>query len=426
MSEITDPSAPPTTQDAPTAHRDFALLWAGQSTSLVGDQLMRVALPVLAVGVVGVSAAEAALLPFALFLPFLLIGLPVGPIVDRLPRRPVMLACDVARWAVYLAIAGLAVAGLLPFWSLLLLAAIAGTASVFFEVAYSSYLPALFADPRHLHRGNSRLFLSESVARTLGPMLAGPLMALGGAVGAVLANVGALIVSVLTLGSIRHREERRPSARRDRGWLVREMREGLAFVFGHPKLEPVLTCGSVYVLFLSMIEASIVLYCLQVLGLDLWLTGLVVGAAALGYPLGNLVSGPLIDRLGTSRTLVLGATVSVVGIVLMPTAGSLGSVAGLVAASVLHGAGEGTFGPTSLTLRQTETPAGLLGRVNSVQRFLLWGAMPLGSLLAAGAIATVGLSGALWVGALGTVACLPPLLRRGVRADLGQPRPARA
>jgi MFS family permease len=193
-----------------------------------------------------------------------------------------------------------------------------------------------------------------------------------------------------------------------------------------PLLEPVLSCGTVYVLFQSMVMAILVLYCGQVLGLRPAAIGLVVGAAALGYPIGNLASGWLTDRLGAPRTLVLGAVVSVLGIALIPVAGTARLTPGLVAASVVHGVGEGAFGPTWSTLRQTATPSGLLGRVNSVERFLLWGAVPLGSLLASLSIRLTGLAGAMWIGALGTVLCLPPLLRRGVRASLTSPAgPAR-
>ncbi|KAA2267204.1 MFS transporter [Solihabitans fulvus] len=404
--------------DAPTARRDFGMLWAGQSTSLLGDQFMVVALPLLAVTVLGTSNAQAALLPFALFLPFLPLGLPAGAILDRLRRRPTLIVCDTIQAACFLTVALLAWRHLLPFWLLMLLVGVSGCTTVFFQVAYNSYLPTLFADPRNLHRGNARLFFSESVSRSLGPVLAGPLIQFFGVVAAVFVNGVTRAVSVVSLLGIRHREERPPAVERERGWLVREIREGLRFVFGHPLLEPVLSCGSVYVLFLSMIDAIIVLYCKDVLHLNASWIGLVVGAAALGFPVGNMLSGRLIERWGTPRTLVFGAFVSVTGIVLMPIAGSAGSAVGLVAGSIVHGVGEGSFGPTSLTLRQTVTPQGLLGRVNSVQRFLLWGAVPVGSLFASLSIKLAGLSWAMWIGALGTVLCLPPLVRRGVLADL--------
>lgn len=403
---------------APTARRDFSLLWAGQSTSLLGDEVMLIALPLLAVTTLGVSAAEAALLPFALFGPFLIVGLPAGAIVDRLPRRATMMVSDGAQAVVFATIAVLALLDVLSWPLLLLLVGVAGCATVFFQVSVASYLPSLFARPSDLHRGNARLYLSESVARVVGPMLAGPLIALAGATAAIGANAGTFGASVLALLGIRHREGPPAPPPRTRGWLRRDIRDGLRFVVGHRLLEPVILCGAVYVLFLSMIEASLVLYCRDVLGLAVATIGLVVGSAAAGFPIGNLVSGRLIGVLGIPRTLVAAAFVSVAGILVMPVAGSAGSVAGLIAGSVLHSVGEGAFGPTALTLRQTATPSGLLARVNSVQRFLIWGMIPLGSLLAAAAIAGAGLSAALWIGAVGTALCLPILIRRGIRAGL--------
>jgi MFS family permease len=408
----------------PTARRDFALLWAGQSTSLVGAQFMVVALPLLAVMTLGATPAEAALLPFAQFGPFLVLGLPAGAIVDRLRRRTVMVAADGVQALCFLTVALLSSLRLLTFGEMLGLVMAAGCASVFFQVAYTSYLPVLFTDPKLLHKGNARLFVSESVARAVGPALAGVITRAVGAVWAVASTAITFGVSVTTLAAIRHREKPSegppttdPGPAAERRSLSTEVRAGLRFVFGHDQLEPVILCGSVYVLFLTMVEASLVLYCLRVLGLDAAGVGLVVGAAAAGYPLGNLLSGRLIERYGLARTLVIGAVVSVSGIVAMPVAGSLGSTVGLILGSVVHTIGEGAFGPTSLTLRQTASPPELMARVNSVQRFLIWGMIPLGSLLAAGAIAVSGLTAAVWIGAIGTIGCLPVLYRRGIRTQ---------
>ncbi|HET8641426.1 MAG TPA: hypothetical protein VFM37_05785, partial [Pseudonocardiaceae bacterium] len=140
------------------------------------------------------------------------------------------------------------------------------------------------------------------------------------------------------------------------------------------------------------------------------------------YPVGNLLSGRVIELLGIPRTLVFGAVVSVTGLVLMPVAGSAGWVVGLVAGSVVHCVGEGIFGPTALTLRQTAAPPAILGRVNSVQRFLIWGMIPVGSVLASVTITVAGLSAAVWVGGIGTALCLPVLVRRGIRSALLAPR----
>lgn len=395
--------------------RDFLLLWAGQSTSLLGDQLMVVALPLLTVVTLGHSPAQAALMPFALFFPFLVLGLPAGAIADRCRLRRALMVCDAVQLSVFTTIAVLAALRLLPFPLLLLLVSVAGCANVFFQVCHSSYLPRIVTEENELIRGNSRLSLSESLSRTLGPMIAGPLIALTGPVVAVATNGVTFVASVLSLRSITHREPIPSVAKRRRGWMRREIAEGLSFALHHPMLQPVLLCGCVYVLFLSMVEATVVLYTRDVLGLSPLEIGFVVGATAAGFPVGNALSGRLYRRLGVAWTLVLSASVSVAGLVAMPLAGNVfHSVLGLVIASVVHGVGEGTFAPTSLTLRQTATPPHLLGRVNAVQRFLLWGTVPLGSVIASSAIALSGLPAAMWIGGLGTVLCLPLLVRRGI------------
>jgi MFS family permease len=413
-------------ENAPGTRRDFGLLWFGQSLSLFGDQFMVLALPLLAVTVLGVSPAQAALVSFALFLPFLPLGLPAGAIVDRLRRRTTMWVSNAVQTAAFGGIWLLAATGSLSFASLLGLVTISGCAMVFFQVAYTSYLPDLYSDPQELHKGNARLALSDSSSRALGPMAAGPVIAVLGPIGAVAANVFSFAGSVATLLLIGHREPPRPVEPRARGWLRRDISAGLRFVSRHQMLQPILLCGTTYMLFLSMVTTSLVLYCRDVLGLSPEWIGVVIGAAAAGYPIGNLLSGRLTARLGAPRTLVLSASVSVAGIVAMPAFGSIGGTAGaigLVAGSIVHCIGEGAYGPTSLTLRHTETPSALLGRVGSVQRFLMWGALALGALLASGATALLGLAAAVWIGALGTVLCIPLLLRRGIRAATLDQRP---
>lgn len=407
---------------APARRSDFNKLWAGQSTSLLGDQIVVIALPLLAVTALGVPPAEAALLRFALFVPFLLFGLQAGPLVDRLPRRTLLIGCDAAQLFCYLVIAVLAATDALTFALLMALVAISGTAIVFFQIAYTSYLPQLFSHERTLQSANSKLHFSESTSTTLGPVLAGPLIAFAGLATALFVNAATFAVSLALLLAIRMRERLAPPAPRGRGWLRREIAEGLRFVFAHPLLQPVFVCGAVYVVFLGMVQTTIVLYCHEQLRLDTTLIGVVVGAAAVGLAIGNVLSSAVVRRHGMPRTLVGGAIVSVSGLALLPIMGALGSVSGMIVASIVHGIGEGTFGPTSLTLRQIVSPARLLGRVNSVQRFLLWGAAPIGSLLAAGAIGLFSLQGAMFIGGLGASLCIAPLLRRGILADLRRSR----
>jgi len=406
------------TPTVPTARRDFGWLWAGQSLSLFGDQFMVLAFPLLAVLILHTSPAVAILLPFALYVPFLVLGLPAGAIIERLRRRTTMIVCNALQLLLFGLVWLLAYLDVLTFPTLALLVVLNGCAVVFFQVAYTSYLPGLLTDVERLHVGNSRLALSESSSLTVGPMVAGPVIQGFGVITAVAANVVSFAVAVLTLTRIRYREPTPVKQPRSKGWMRQDILTGLRFVSAHPILQPVFACEAVYVVFLSMIETSLVLYCLHVLHLSPRWIGVVTGVAAAGYPVGNLCSVRLGRRLGAHRALMAAAVVSVTGIVLMPVMGTIGGrlgVLGLVVGSIVHCVGEGAYGPTSLTLRQTESPSSLLSRVGSVQRFLIWGAIAIGSLLASGTTVLLGLSGAMWVGATGTVLCLPTLFRRGMR-----------
>jgi MFS family permease len=226
-----------------------------------------------------------------------------------------------------------------------------------------------------------------------------------------------LAVAIFSLSTLRHREPAPVVQPRAKGWIRRDITDGLRFVASHRVLQPIFTCGATYTLFISVVEALLVLYCLKVLHLTPGLIGVVIGAAAAGCPIGNLLSRRLAKAVGSHTALLVAVTTSVTGIVLMPALGTIGGVfgvSGLVAASILHCIGEGAYGPIAVTVRQIESPSELLSRVGSVQRFFSCGAVALGSLLAAGATAVLGLNAAMWIGALGTVLAVPALFRRGV------------
>ncbi|MFY1672056.1 MFS transporter [Plantactinospora sp. WMMB334] len=122
-------------------HRDFRLLWLGQAGSSFGASVTSVALPLTAVAVLGAGTFQVALLTAAAWLPWLLVGLPAGAWVDRLPRRPVMVTCDLVAAALFLSVPVAGWLGLLTVGHLLAVALAGGTVSVFFKTAYQVYLP---------------------------------------------------------------------------------------------------------------------------------------------------------------------------------------------------------------------------------------------------------------------------------------------
>ena len=116
--------------------------------------------------------------------------------------------------------------------------------------------------------------------------------------------------------------------------------------------------------------------------------------------------------------LIYSATVSVTGLAFIPIMGYTGTVYGIVAASIIHGMGEGVFGPYAATIRQLASPNHMLGRVNAVQRTLNWGAWALGSFTSAFLISIFGLQTTLFIGGFGTTLCLVALLRRAYQKEL--------
>jgi MFS family permease len=193
-------------------HPDFVRLWTGQTISQLGSQVSALAIPFVAIDVLGASTFAVALLGVIDFLPFLLIGLPAGVWVDRLRRRPVMIVGDLGR-AVALATIPLAfVAGVLSIVQLYVVGFTVGVLTVFFDVAYQSYLPSLVARDQ-LQEGNAKLEMSRAGAQVVGPGLAGILIGALRAPLAVVVDAISFLASALFLLLIRRAEPSPESAR---------------------------------------------------------------------------------------------------------------------------------------------------------------------------------------------------------------------
>ena len=154
------------------SHADFLKLWVGQSICEFGSQVSVLAIPWLAAVGLHVSPIEFSLLEVFGFLPFILLALPAGLWVDRLRRRPILIASDTARAILLMLIPILWAVGALRIWHLLALQFLIGGFTVFFDVGYQAYLPAL-VEREDLVDGNSKMYLTSSVAQVAGPSVAG-------------------------------------------------------------------------------------------------------------------------------------------------------------------------------------------------------------------------------------------------------------
>src|SRR5437763_4347421 len=179
-------------------HADFLKLWAGQTVSVFGDQIGLLALPLLAVLTLQANAAQMGILGAAERAPFLLVGLLAGVWADRLRRRPILIAADVGRALLFGSIPLAALLGLLTMPYLYLIAFLVGILTVFFDVAYQSYLPVLVSREQ-LVEGNSKLEISNSVSMIAGPGLAGGLVQLITAPLAILVDAAPFVLSVVPL-----------------------------------------------------------------------------------------------------------------------------------------------------------------------------------------------------------------------------------
>ncbi len=399
---------------------DFLKLWLGQTVSLFGSQVTLLALPLTAALALHAGAVELGALRALQTLPFLLFGLGAGVLVDRVRRRPVLVAADLGR-ALLLGTIPLAWAlGRLDLRQLFLVAPLVGTLRLGFNVAYSAYLPALL--PRgELLEGNSRLGLSAAVAETAGPGLAGALVALVAAPLAIAVDATSFLVSALSVGLIRAPEPM--PERRDGKRLWPELREGVLVITGHPILRTSAVSSALLNLFFQGVHAIFVLFATVELGLSPALFGAILTASSLGSLLGAFLVPPLTRHLGPGPALLIATGCYAGGALIIPLAtGARWQATGtLLAAWGLIGVGNGLGNIVVTSLNQLLVPTHLLGRVTATSMTIGWGAAPLGALLGGIAGQTLGLRPTLTLAALGILATFLWLLNSPLRALREQP-----
>ena len=389
--------------------RAFVRLFAANAISQLGTQFSLLALPLTALVVLHEGALEVSLLRTFAALPFVFFSLPAGVWIDRLRRRPLMIAADSGR---ALALASIPVAfwlGRLSLTQLYVVVALSGTLSVLFDVSYLSFLPGLVPRER-LGDANAKLLGSQAAAQSAGPSIAGVVVGAVGAAVAVLADSVSFALSAIFVAAIRGRE-RRPEAASTR--KRDDLLEGLRYVFSQPYLRTLTVWTSLWNLFASGYNAIVIVYYVRDLHWSPTEIGIVMAIAASGLVVGSLVNERLVARLGIGTMIAFSGiafSATLVATPLVPAA----HAAPLIAAIGFAGSTAGFFANVNqLTLRQAITPERLLGRMNSVVRFMYWGTIPLGSLLAGLATGAFGLRATLVAAGLGSIAsCIPIMVSR--------------
>ncbi|MBX6351151.1 MAG: MFS transporter [Clostridia bacterium] len=392
----------PRPRRGPERDPDFLRLWVGQSVSELGSAVTGLAFPFVAIAL-GAGAAEMGYLRALQMAPFLLLALFAGVWVDRVRKRPLLIAADVVRFLLLAAVPAGWALGLLAMGHLYVIALAAGVATVVFDVAYQSYLPSLVARAE-LVAANARLEVTRSLAGLVGPSLGGFLVARLGAALALGADALSYAVSFLSLAAIR-RAEPQPERAAGEGSVLREIGEGLRTVTGNPVLRAIAGCTATSNFFASGIDALYVLYATSTLGLGPEAVGAVQSAFAVGAVAGAFASGPASRRFGLGRTIAGSALLIGIGALALPLAGgpTWTVLAVLALGNAMTGFAIPVYNVNQVSLRQAITPDRLLGRMTASMRFIVWGTMPLGA-LAGGFLGTaLGLRPAVAVLAFGVL-----------------------
>jgi MFS family permease len=399
-------------------HADFLKLWSAETISQFGSQITGLALPLVAIITLDVSPFAVSALFVVEFAPFLLISLPAGVWVDRLPRRPILIVGDFGRAALLLTIPIAFWLDVLTIWQLYAVGFLFGILTVFFDVAYQSYLPSL-VEREQLVEGNSKLEISRSAAQLGGPALAGILVGLLKAPVAIFFDAISFLASGTFVLGIRKREEGVPTRaerREAKSSMRAELGEGLRWVLGNAYLRTISATTATYNFFGSMMMAILLVYLVRALEMSPGAIGLVLAIGNVGYLAGALTTGRISNWIGVGPAIIVGA-MSGISQLLIPLApqDANQAIPFLVVAVIVGGFGVVLYNVTQVSMRQAITPERLQGRMNSVIRFIVWGVMPLGQ-LAGGAIATaVDLRAAIWVGAIGCALSWLPVLVGPVR-----------
>jgi len=394
--------------------RNFLKLWGGQSVSEFGSQITLLALPIAAIKILHASAFAVAALTIFEQLPFLIFALPAGVWVDRLRRRPLLILGDAGR-AVALASIPITYAfGTLHMWQLFVVAFATGVLTVFFDVAYQSYLPSLVGRD-HLVEGNSRLQVSASAAQTGGPGVAGVLIGAVSAPYAIVADAASFVASAAFVLGIRKREQLTSPPAAERAGMRTELLEGLRYVLHNRLLRPIATCTAARNFSAAIGYAILLVYAVRTLGLSVGLIGVVISCANVGFVIGALTTGWTTKRLGIGRAIVTSAAIVGSSVILIPLSPRSFPVPLIVVGLMLYSYGGVVFNITQISLRQAITPDRLQGRMNAVMRFVLWGAIPLGALLGGVLATTIGLRATLWVSGAGVALSWLPVFFSPVR-----------
>jgi MFS family permease len=337
--------------------------WSASAISNLGDGVNFVAIPLLAFSLTD-DERLLALTTLATFLPWLVLAIPVGTVVDRLDRQALMVAASVVRIALFSTVAVGAVDGWLSIWLLVILLLVVGSCEVLFDSSAQAFLPML-VDTEQLARANGLLFAAEIVAGSLAGLALGAFLFDASNGLPFAANAASFAVAALLIVTIRVRR----SARAPTSDLTDDRRRGagIAWLRAEPVLVTLAALFTITNLGLMFGQGIFVKYASVELGLDSVEYGILLAITAMGAATGGLAGHRVISRLGLRASVVVpfavfGPAQVIIG--LAPAAWIVGAVGFVLGFAIT------TWNVATVTVRQRIIPSERFGRVNAVYRWL--------------------------------------------------------
>lgn len=380
---------------------DFLKLWCGQTVSLIGSQVTLLALPLTAILSLGATPMQMGILGVTQYLPFLVFGLFIGVWVDHLPLRPTLIASNLGRAILLACIPSAAMLGWLRIEHLYVLGFLTGILTVFFDVAYQSFLPVL-VKREHILEGNSKLQTSASLASLTGPSVAGALVQWMAAPLAILVDSVSFFISACFMFLIRQ-PHHSAFARVKRQSMWNEIGEGMRMVFGNKMLRAIVACSGTSNFFINVHISVRLLYLTRELHIEPALLGIMFGIGSFGGLLAAFLALKVRRWLGVGRAMMLMQLLIGSGALLFPSiqGGMAVTVATLITGMMLWGFAMMTYDINGISLRQIITPERLQGRMTATFRFISWGVAPLGALLGGALGEVLGLRPTLFIAGSG-------------------------
>jgi MFS family permease len=446
-------TSPTTPRRSLFRHPNYARLWTAATVSLFGTQISQIAIPFIAAVLLNASAGEVGLLTTIEFLPFLLFTLPAGVWVDRYPKKRILVIGDLGRAVMLVSIPIAYALGALTIWQLYVVGFVNGLMTVFFDVADQSYLPTIL-ERDELVEGNAKLQISQSSAQILGQPFGGGIVAVLTAPVAVLIDAASYLGSAALILSIRERvrtavagalrradpvaalaateaddvapspasgvsvaiEEATSAGRADdEGGMRQQIIDGLRYILRHEFLGNIAATTATSNLFGNIGFAIFPVFAYKVLLLTPAAVGTIGGLGGAGVLVGALVANRVQARIGVGRTIILTAAATGPVGLLMPLAMPEVAFWFLSVSFFLNGVLNVVYNVSQVSLRQAITPERFLGRMNATMRFLVWGTIPIGSLIGAGLSEIIGVRATIWVSALLSLLAFLPVLFSPVR-----------